>query len=181
MRTIAGPKVVVEVDISKALPAGAEWRGEFFTWKGAEQKVLYEREEISRKVAVIDPLTDKPMYKRGGNGQTLGTMHTKREVTGYIEREYIQDNLGNGSVKKVYGRQWKLDADGKNPVLIEGRMGFRPDPRDEERRVAEERRKDFADRLFDAAEKAGGIERVIAALTEVGGDEPTPPKRKAAA
>src|SRR5687768_4441861 len=110
MKAVANKKVVRgDTDTT---PTGATWTGENVNWSGAQRRVFTERAEQSKLVPVMDPHTNGVMYKRGASGQSIGSYHTRREVTGYEEREFILDDLGNGQVTKVYGRRWNVALDG---------------------------------------------------------------------
>ena len=168
-------KKVVRVD-TETTPEGATWNGEYINWGGVQKKVFVERIETAEMRPLKDPHTGTVMYKRGAGGVTLNRYHTERVVTGYIEREFIVDDLGNGQTDKVFGFQWQVSLDGERKQ-IPGRLGFRPNPQDVERAQKEARRKKFLDELFEKAEAAGGLD----ALLE-GDDEPPPPaaRKKAA-
>jgi hypothetical protein len=130
-------------------PDGAEWRGEYVNWGGEQKKVFHEKREIAKSEPIIDPETNRPMYKRGQAGQTTGQVYRIRTVVGHEDREFIQISLGNGMSTKHYD--------------------FRESQEEIDARAKRARREQLLDKLFEKAEAVGGLD----ALLE--DDEPDPP------
>ena len=157
MAKIKTKRVIVKSELDPGIDAIET--GERIIWGGKERKVYRIEEPITKVVPLVDPQTGGRMYKRGAAGQTLNSVHTERVDTGEVRvREFIVDDLGNGKTERIF-------------------KGFRPDPRDAERKEREKRRQKLMDEIVDRAEAAGGFD----ALLEDVATTPAPKTRKAAA
>jgi hypothetical protein len=145
MAAVKSPNLRIVKSDTDTTPDGCEFRGEYINWGGVTKKVFHEKIEV-RETREITDNQGNPVWKRGPGGVVLDVTMKVTSTTGFKEREFIIDDLGNGMTEKIYK--------------------FRPDPLEIERKEKADRRSKFIDALFEKAEAEGGLDALLDKVEE---------------
>lgn len=136
---------------------GAIDTGKRIMWGNQERIVYAIEDEETKLVPQMDPLTQRPRYRTGPQGQTLNSYHTERVPTGRTRRrEFILDNsMGIGITQRI----WK---------------GWQSNPEDERRKEEKEKidrmQRELATALVREGVSVSDLVRAVKGRAEV---EPT--------